>query len=196
MQLIPKLVTPPAADILTMAEIKGHLKIFDSHEDTFLERVLRSVTARLDGYYGDLGRCLIDQSWKIELQQWCAPIRLPLTPVSAITHIKYYDTANVQQTWDAANYSLHEDVLGPFIHLTWNVQPPNLYVHRLDNIEIEFVSGYGAAETSIPEPIREAALLWIGDSYEHRESIVTGTIAAQIPQAVERLLSRYNRTGI
>lgn len=196
MNLIPRLVTPPAADILSLAEIKQHLKIFHSEEDDFLTRTLKSVTARLDGYYGEFHRCLIDQSWKIELAQWCAPIRLPFVPVSAITHIKYYDTLNVQQTWAVANYTLHEDVLGAFVNIVWNVQPPSLYVSRLDAIEIQFVSGYGALAASIPEPIREAALLWIGDSYEHRETLVAGTIVSKIPDAVERLISRYNRTGI
>lgn len=198
MKLIPQLVTPPAADILSLPEIKQHLKIFHSEEDDKLTSILKSVTARLDGYYGEFHRCLINQSWKIMLPQWCAPIRLPFVPVVSVTHVKYWDNASpsVQQTWPATNYDLFEDVLGAFLQIKFNTQPPNLYVERLDAIEIQFVSGYGVAGSSIPEPIREAALLWIGDSYEHRESIVTGTIASKIPDAVERLISRYNRTGI
>lgn len=198
MKLLPQLVTPPAADILSLGEIKQHLKIFHNDEDDFLTRILKSVTARLDGYHGEFHRCLINQTWKIQLEQWCFPLRLPFVPVVSISSVKYWDNAtpSVQQTWAAANYTLHEDVLGAFLQIKYNVSPPNLYVQRIDAIDVEFVSGYGAAATAIPEPIREAALLWIGDSYENRETVVTGTIVSQIPQAVERLISRYNRTGI
>lgn len=195
--LRPTLVAPAdysTDPVVSLALLKSHLRIDHTHEDTLLQAMLDSAVASLDGRAGDLNIALVNQSWKIELDSWPSEIRLPLFPVSAITHIKYRDTSNTQQTWDAANYSLHADAMGAFVRYKFNVQPPSLYVEREDNIEVQFVAGYGAA-AAVPAPLKSAVLLLAADLYANRESFVTGTIVTQIPNFITRLTSRYNRVG-
>ena len=56
--------------------------------------------------------------------------------------------------------------------------------------------GYGMAESSIPAPIRSAALLMIGHLYQNREA-VTGYGAAlqETPMGVEALLAPYRKAA-
>lgn len=194
--LKPVLVTPPSANdpVVTLAMMKSHLRVDHTHEDALIQSMIDSAVASLDGPSGDLNIALVDQSWKIELAHWPSTIRLPLFPVSAITHIKYYDTSNVQRTWSADNYSLHSDFMGAFVRYGYNVQPPSLYIDRADNIEVQFVAGYGAA-AAVPAPLKSAVMLLAADLYHNRESYVTGTIVTKIPEYLMRLVSRYNRVG-
>ena len=43
----------------------------------------------------------------------------------------------------------------------------------------------------LPADVRAAALLIIGHLYEHREAVVIGTIATDLPMGVELLLAPY-----
>ena len=193
--LKPTLVTGPAAPMLTLAQAKAHLRVLDTDQDAYISSLLPVVEAMMDGYTGDLGHCLVNQTWSQKMDFWPARVDLPLRPVSAISIIKYYDTQNALQTWASTNYGLYEDALGPFIQYPFNVQPPNLYPFRPDAIEIQFVAGYGPDATTIPAPIVQAALLWLADMFENRETM-TDVVITPIPKAAERLISRYYRVGI
>lgn len=192
--LRPILISPPVEDVVTLASLKQHLRIDHTDEDVLLEAMLASAIESLDGPAGDLNIAMVTQSWKVHLSCWPDIIRLPLHPVSAITSIKFRDTNNAQQTWPSSNYTLHSDALGSFIRYGYNVQPPSLYIDRLDNVEVEFVAGYGGAD-QVPAPLKAAILLLAADLYENRGSFVTGTIVTQIPLFIRRLTSRYNRVG-
>lgn len=194
--LRPVLVSPPSSNdpVVPLALLKQHLRIDHVHEDTLLQAMLDTAVASLDGPAGDLNIAMVSQSWRIDFATWPSLIRLPLHPVSAITHIKYYDSSNVQQTWGSSNYSLHQDSMGSFIRYAYGVTTPSHYIDREDAISIEYVAGYGAA-SSVPAPLKSAVLLLAADLYANRESYVTGTIVTKIPDFITRLTSRYSRVG-
>jgi uncharacterized phiE125 gp8 family phage protein len=52
------------------------------------------------------------------------------------------------------------------------------------------VAGYGGSHT-VPEPIKQAILLLVGAWFENREAVLTGTIVATLPFAVDALLAPY-----
>lgn len=192
--LRPTLVTAPSALPVELGLLKLHLRIDHSDEDALLTAILDTAVASLDGRAGDLNLAIMPQTWKVEFGNWPEELRLPLTPVSSITHVKYYDTLGVQQTLSAANYSAHTDEMGAYIRYGSTVVLPNLYYQRDDAIEVQFVAGYASASL-VPPPIKSAILLLAADLYEHRESFVTGTIITQVPQFIMRLISRYTRVG-
>lgn len=53
--------------------------------------------------------------------------------------------------------------------------------------------GEGGGEQSVTPSITAAVLLWAGHLYEHREVVVTGTIATVLPMSVEALIAPYRR---
>ncbi|WP_322990890.1 head-tail connector protein, partial [Hoeflea sp.] len=52
------------------------------------------------------------------------------------------------------------------------------------------------AQSTVPAAIKTAILLLIGNWYENRESVVTGTIASELPLAVDALIAPYRRVGV
>jgi uncharacterized phiE125 gp8 family phage protein len=62
------LTTPPALELVTLDEVKAHLRMegIDDRDDT-LQAHLDTAIAALDGYAGRLGRALAPQTWTLYL---------------------------------------------------------------------------------------------------------------------------------
>lgn len=198
MYLKPVRTIAPAAELVTLLEVKQHCRVelLSPDDDAVLTSLIAAATAWIDGYSGVLGRALINQTWKLNLSCWPAcKIRLPLAPVSTITSIKYYDTTNLQQTLDMANYSLQEDALSPMAAWIKDASLASLF-ERPDAIEVLFVAGYGAAASNVPEAIRTAAKMLVATWFENREATIVGTNAQAIPFAVDALLGSFRRGGV
>lgn len=194
--LKPVLITAPAVPLVSLEEAKAHCRVDHDDENAILTGLVTAATSLLDGYSGVLGRALINQTWRVNLCSWppCR-IRLPLSPVSAISSIKYFDAANVERTLNAANYALFEDALSPYAGWASNASLPSLF-EREDAIAVEFVAGYGDAPEDVPEAIRLAAKLLVGDFYENREASIVGTTAEELPFAVKALIAPFRRVGV
>lgn len=57
-------VTPPAAAIVSLPEVKAHLRVDHAHEDTLIQAYLDAATSWIDGFDGVLGRCVLEQTWR------------------------------------------------------------------------------------------------------------------------------------
>lgn len=185
----------PLKPVLTVAECKQFLHIDHADEDATIEIFRDAAVSYVDGLTGILGRALINQTWRVNLDGWpTCEIRLPFAPISAITTIKYWDgaTPSVQQTVTASDYVLLEDHLSPYVKFISSFSGATL-AERADAIEILFVAGYGADGTSVPAAIKAAVLLMLGNLYEHREDVVIGETAIMLPQGSEALLAPFRR---
>lgn len=192
--LKPVRTIAPGEPILTLTEAKAHLRVDHDDEDALITALIQAATDHIDGYAGILGRALVSQTWRINLECWpTRRIRLPLAPVSAITSIKYLDLAGSQQTLASANYALLEDALSPYVDWLALATLPSVF-SREDVIEVLFVAGYGAA-SAVPQAIRHAALLLIGHLHENREAVMVGQPVFQVPKAVDALLAPFRSVG-
>ncbi|RNF32946.1 head-tail connector protein [Paracoccus methylarcula] len=80
MGLIPRCTVPPVGDVVTLAEMKGHLRELDNFEDGLIQQAINDAVAHLDGWRGILGRCILEQTWEVDIP--CAgTFRLPLPDV-------------------------------------------------------------------------------------------------------------------
>lgn len=192
----PVLVTPPAADVLTLEEVKRHCRIelLEPDENEMLEALMASVISWLDGYSGVLGRALINQTWRFKSSCWPPCIyRFPLAPVSSVV-VKYQDEDDAEMTLDAENYVLLEDALSPYIRWTSGATLPNTY-DRHEPISVEFVAGYGATADDVPDAIKQAAKMLIAHWFENREASISGTIISEVPLGPRTLLMPFRRGG-
>lgn len=178
--LNPVRTAAPTKVLLTLDEAKLHLRADGTDDDTLIGFLIDVVTEQLDGWSGTLGRALLTQTWRSDFRLFPVNrLRLPFRPVTAITSIKYYDTANVQQTLPATVYDGPlTDALGPYAILKFAQYWPIPY-WRDDAVSVTFTAGYATAD-AVPKRIRAAALLMLGDLYENRETVMTDLRAASV----------------
>ena len=164
--LKPVRTVAPAEKPLTLPEVKLHLRVDHSDEDTLIEGLLDASVSHLDGWGGILGRCLITQTWRQDIADFCDPIRLPFTDAQSAT-IEYSDADNAPQSF--TEFNLVSDSLGSLLSLTDGATWPDVAT-RPDAVRITVVYGYGNA-ASVPWAIKAAILLHVGTLYENRETL-------------------------
>ena len=112
------------------------------------------------------------------------------SPVTSIGYIKYYDTDDTLQTLDASVYYLNKVIEPAQVSLQVNKNYPNL-ADRENAVECKYTVGYGSAASDVPEAIKQAILLTVGNWYNNRSSVVVGRIATELPLNVKWILDTY-----
>ncbi|WP_157014892.1 head-tail connector protein [Mesorhizobium xinjiangense] len=198
----PVRVAPPAEPVVTLAEAKAHLRVnaegegslLPNEDDSLITGLIAAATEHLDGWAGILGRCLVNQDWRIDLPAWPATcIALPFSDVSSVT-VNYFDQDDVEQTLSSSEYELAASATGTVVRFKKTFSRPALNDDRADAVQVTMTAGYGAA-ADVPQPIKQAILLLVGAWYENREETVIGTIASPLPDsvAVNALITPYRR---
>lgn len=182
------IITPPAAEPITLADAKAHLRVDSSAEDAMITMLIQA--AREDAEH-ITGAALITQTWERVLHAFPAgAIKLGRPPVQAITSVKYLDTAGAEQTYSSAAYTL--DAVNASGYVYPSVAYPNwpsTQLGAVNAVRVRFTCGYGAAGSSVPANVRRWMLLRIGTLYEHRQEVLAGVSLAELPSPyAERLL--------
>ena len=168
----PALVTPPALQPLTLDEVRQHLKIDHTDEDTLLALLIAAAVSHIDGWSGILGRCLINQGWRLDLPAFpdggC--LVLPFPGISLVT-ISYRDSAGAMQALPAGNIWLSETSEGTILSLAEGASWPATAL-RPDAVSISLTAGYGPTADKIPASLRAALLFLTGELYRNREMSV------------------------
>src|SRR5690606_9440262 len=83
------LTTPPAAEPLTLAEVKAHLRLDDGGEDGLLLSLVATAREHLER---ETGLCLLAQSWRLHLDEWPVDgiVRISKSPVQAVQTVTVY----------------------------------------------------------------------------------------------------------
>jgi uncharacterized phiE125 gp8 family phage protein len=194
MNLTPTLITPPAAALYTIDEVREHVRRDDQDDDAYLTLLIDVVTGRLDGINGVLGRALITQTWSESFDGFPVGSVLPLVlaPAISVSAITYYDTNGDAATLDAGSYRVFNAARQSYVKLNSSASWPSTD-ERDDAVTVQFVAGYGATAASVPAEIRHAGKLLLAHYYENREEVLVGTIATPLPNGVMTLLRRFIR---
>lgn len=197
MQGVLQLITAPDATkrIVTVAQAKRWARVEIVDDDETLEDVLAACVASIDGRDGWLARALLTQTWDYLLDGFPAVIWMPLAPVASITHVKYLDTTGVEQTLDASMYRTDLVTLPPRICPANGQVWPSTY-NVSNAVTVRAVYGYGAEGTDVPAPIRLALRIMAAHFFEHREPVLTGTIAEELPLHLRQMLVTYRMRPI
>jgi len=188
-----RLVTAPTVEPLTVAEAKTHLRVSGNDDDTYITNLIVAARQAVEsGESWSLERSLINTTWRLTLDGFSArvsEIELPRPPVPSITSILYDDAANVEQTLASTRYRLISDADPARVMPVYNDEWPDA-IDYPGSVRITYVAGYGATAASVPQAVKQAMLLLIGDMFENRESILTGTSSGVLP-TVRALLNGY-----
>lgn len=158
------LVTGILASAIRAVENRSHLILVE-----------REVTQRLDHFWGRAGS---------------STITLNYAPVVSVEGIDYLDD-------EGTNIELLPDddfrvVIGspgmifPPIDGSWPTP-----LGDPGSIIVRYTAGYGGTAGDAPEDLDAAVLFMVGHLWHNREAVVTGTIATELPMAVETMCDFY-----
>ena len=120
---------------------------------------------------------------------------LPRAPVSSITSISYIDSAGDAQTLDSSYYSIDDYDPWPSIKPAYGMTyPTHQDIHNA--ITVTYVAGYGSERGSVPNDIREALLIIVGNWIRYQSVNESGTLPSTVPYAAKQLLDNYRRLRI
>ena len=182
-----KVNTAAAVPILTTAEATTHLKVDTTADDTYIDSLVLAATASAEMF---TNRYFINTTVTQYNDHWREIETLYKSNVSSITHIKYYDSDNSLQTLASSVYLLDDSAEPARVSLDVSQDWPTI-AGRKNAIEVKYIVGYGAAGSDVPDGIKQAVLLIIGNWYQNRQSVVTGTIATELPLNSQYLLEQY-----
>ena len=182
-----KVDTAATTPVFTTAQAKEFLKVDVSTDDTLIDNLVAAATESCQIY---TNQYFIDTVVTQYSDNWKEFYSLYKSPVDSITHVKYYDSDDSQQTLASSNYIL-DDVSKPArIGLAVDATLPDLS-DRINAVEVKYTVGYGTASTDVPEGIRTAIILTVGNWYENRQTVITGRTATELPLSSQYLLDQY-----
>ena len=182
-----KVNTAATTPVFTTAEAKAFLKVDISDDDTIIDNLVAAATESCQIY---TNQYFIDTVVTQYCDNWKEFYSLYKSPVDSITSVKYYDSNNVLQTLDSDVYILDDSYQPARIGLEVNGTLPSL-ADRINAVEVKYTVGYGTASTDVPEGIRTAIILTVGNWYENRQTVITGRTATELPLSSQYLLDQY-----
>jgi uncharacterized phiE125 gp8 family phage protein len=207
-----KLVTPPAAEPVTLDQAKKQLRVDAdmTDDDTLIQGLITAAREYCEGFQG---RAYVVQTWELVLDAWptnsmpatayhdhripVSPngrIDIPRPPLQSVASVIYTGQGGNKVTLDPNAYIVDTDSEpGRIVPAT---QWPSVELVKAGGIRIRFVAGYPVGTGTSPDPVanvpysvQAAILLLITHWYENRVPVVTerGT-PSEIPLTVESLL--------
>lgn len=208
--------TAPKDEPITLAEARLHLR---DPEDAENSRIAANLAAARQHVENVCERAIMPQTWRVVLDDFREhqrrqqgrqdylldnpslrydprqlppqrqAIKLPGGNVHAVSSVKYIDTAGTEQTLDPSAYQLDPSTaparLLPAPGGSW----PQTQCGRVAAVTVDYTCGWAEA-AQVPQALKSAILLLLGDLHENREAQIVGTTITT-NKAVESLIWPY-----
>ena len=163
-------VTAATTALVTTAEAKALLNIDHSADDTLIAALVAAATEEAQRA---CARSFITRTCRLVLHRWPCDnvIRLQYPPALTVTSIKYYDADGVEQTVDAADYTVITDVTPGIVVPAVNKAWPTASLRTYAPIRVTYTAGYGAAAANVDADLVALVKALVVVDYESRESI-------------------------
>ena len=184
--MLPKIITPPAVEPITLEEAKLHLRVDFDDDDALISRLIK--TAR-ESAESETSRTMVATTFELALDAWpgCPSgavgpwpiIKILNPPLLAVESITHLDHAGETQTLDPSTYIVFEGdpaLITTAFRQTW----PSVPRHP-GAIKVRYTAGYGTDPSDVPDCVKTWMLLTIGSLYENREAVVAGVSVAPLP---------------
>jgi len=178
-------ITAPEKEPVALEDAKAHLRLLPG-DDTEDEAVLMPIISAAREYCENItGRTLAAKTVEAYPDGFSLTMRLPHTPLTAVTGIRYKSADGNETVMPESDYSV--DLLESMV-IIHNI--PTFEPYPTNQVTITYEAGY--APEKVPKTIRQAMLLLIGHWHTNREAVVVGAIAAvEVPLSVKRLLDQW-----
>ncbi|HET8799628.1 MAG TPA: head-tail connector protein [Marinobacter sp.] len=173
--------------MITIEQAKAHLRVEHGEEDSLITSLIASAFRHIENRTGQVfdsrdGIVMLAD----RLPQGSCGLELQWTPVRAVTEVSYLDPDGVRTVLESGALDVDKRGVYPVLYPAIDTSWPN---HRPQRSSVQITVNAGWEQC--PADVSAAALLIIGHLYEHRESVVVGTISSELPMGVEMLLAPY-----
>ncbi len=185
--LEPEVTVAPTFEPVSLGEGRGHLRLGDdTSEDALVYSYLMAARGHLEVVTGVR---FATQTVKFRADGFRATeFELARPPLQSVTQIQYVDTDGTTQALPTSVYAVYPYGLSPMIALKPGQSWPSTRAQP-DAVTITAVVGY--AQNALPDPLRQAILLLLGDWYRDRENTNIGNIVNELPNAVRSLIASF-----
>lgn len=191
-----RVVEAPAKAPVNLQEAKEHLRVDMDDDDLLIASLISTASTHVEQV---LERALMPQKWELALDDFPIrrapqaivhlPIVLPGGVVTELLNIKYFDSTGVEQTLDAAFYTLDQHSEPARVGLKQGKSWPAT-AQQINAVKALYSVGYASAAV-VPAPIKAAILLLVGELYGNREMSVDSRFS-EMP-TMKNLLWPYKR---
>lgn len=189
-----RVITPPAAGLISLEDARDQCRADGTAHDATLTRLIASATRYVERA---TGRSLLTTVLELSLDRFPneddpagAVILLRRGDVQSITHVKYLDENDVEQTLAAATYVLDASENPARLSLANGKEWPST-LEEAAAVKVRYSAGYGAAGDTVPEDLLHAVRLVLAHWFTNREGVVTGTISTALQHSVDALLDSH-----
>lgn len=191
--LSTRVTSAPAKFPLTDAEARQYARVGTDEEMAELGAILRGATAFVEG---QAERALITRTCEVRLPRfWPCGLALSLAwpPLQSVTSVKYLDQDEVEQTVDPSVYVVDTHRYPGQLRLARNQVWPTAVAERPDAVRIVYKAGYADTPEELQEEaeaqgLLDAMRLTVSQRDEFRNSLISGTIVAEVPFGLRQLL--------
>lgn len=199
-----RLITPPAVEPVTLAEAKAHLRVSIPDDDTLIAVLISAARQNAENYMNrqiitatwevtfdafpvsgmdyynartSTPAAGTNAFWPASMSALNVPkwfFELPYPALQSVVSITYVDPTGNTQTLDPAIYQVDSYTEPGRVFLAPGKMWPALQ-RQPNAVVVRFKSGFGDAETSVPESIRQWILIRVGTLYENRQEVVNAT---------------------
>jgi uncharacterized phiE125 gp8 family phage protein len=147
-------------------------------EDDYITGLIVAVRIQLESL---LGRAFCTQTLDVSypgFPDWDAPLVLPRPPLQSVTSVKYYDEDQTEETLSTDVYQVDALSTPGQLVLKSSQSWPTDTLRKANGVIVRQVCGYGLA-AAVPQHIKQAMYLGIGDLYANREDVTVGSAVAR-----------------
>ena len=180
---------------ITLATARLHLRLDavgspPSHPDDALVTSLIKIAREAVEAYTEL--TVAPTTYAMALDEFPAnEIELGTYPINSITSITYTDTNGTSQTLNANQY-IFDSYSNPAKIYPVTIWPQAKQIPNA--VIVRFAAGFTDGSPNdypMPEALKQAMLLYIGELYENREAINVGNLVTPIPYGMIHLMTPH-----
>lgn len=181
------LLTPPASEPISLAEMKAFLRVEHADDDEVIAALIAGARIHVEA---QARRALIAQVWRLTRDVWPQSGVLPLlpAPLRQVIAVRVF-TSHGAQLVDLD--SIEIDPVSAPARLTFARGAMPSPMRPFGGIEIDIEAGYGEEAGDVPQPLRQAIRLLVAHWYENRTLISASGEVASVPASVAALIAPY-----
>lgn len=159
------LITQNTNEIISLVDLKDYLRETTNDNDTRIINISKAIIEIVQSY---INYTLLNTEFLVKLDGFSNyqltsynslinnRVYIKKGKVHTISFVKYYDLENTLQTYNPSSYQLVQE--SPFSFITplpiTQMYPDTYY--NYNSVQIQFISGFGVDNTSIPSDLIEA----------------------------------------